>query len=484
MVILATKQREIGSNPLRKANCTFDVNGEMKFSVKIARCYWTEEMTYGNLVYIPDTEFGGIVGEILTSTTLDYVELKGYTWRGRLAYKAIEPPSGSDYKVVSGELNTVLKSLIEPEFGGLYVVSGENTGVSVSNYQFDRYCMLLEGITKMLKSVGYRLDIRHKREQGVPGYILIRAVPIIDYSDQIELSKDCGLNYTMEDIRDGVNHLIVTGKGELQDRNVFHLYAWPDGSIKKTQYYKGLDEITQVYENTSTETDQLEDQSIDKLTELMSKKKFGMDVEKLGIDVEFTEINWDSKEVELSSKNIDCIWNGMCITEERKQNMSISDPYLYNTQAMVMKKSREKEIMKSVKGLTVTAEQGSTGEGKIDGSIADDDTVKVSAQDYFKDANYVASDSMAKALMEVKSGTADVALVDSVCALGMVGEGTDYSDLVINMDNNFGQQEYGIAFRKGSDVTEKVNEAIKELYEDGTVDTIAKKYGLQEMLIK
>lgn len=290
MVILATKQREIGSNPLRKANCTFDVNGEMKFSVKIARCYWTEEMTYGNLVYIPDTEFGGVVGEILTSTTLDYVELKGYTWRGRLAYKAIEPPSGSDYKVVSGELNTVLKSLIEPEFGGLYVVSGENTGVSVSNYQFDRYCTLLEGITKMLKSVGYRLDIRHKREQGVPGYILIRAVPIIDYSDQIELSKDCGLNYAMEDIRDGINHLIVTGKGELQDRNVFHLYAWPDGSIKKTQYYKGLDEITQVYENTSTETDQLEYQSIDKLTELMSKKKFGMDVEKLGIDVGIGDI--------------------------------------------------------------------------------------------------------------------------------------------------------------------------------------------------
>lgn len=205
---------------------------------------------------------------------------------------------------------------------------------------------------------------------------------------------------------------------------------------------------------------------------------------KIGIDVEFSEINWDSKEVELNSKNIDCLWNGMCITEERKQNMSVSAPYLYNTQAMVMKKSREKEIMKSVKGLTVTAEQGSTGEGKIDGSIADDDTVKVSAKDYFKDANYVASDSMAKALMEVKSGTADVALVDSVCALGMVGEGTDYEDLVINMDNNFGQQEYGIAFRKGSDVTEKVNQAIKELYEDGTVDTIAKKYDLQDMLIK
>lgn len=290
MVILATRQQEIGTHPLRKANCSFDANGERQFSVKIARCYWTEDMTYGNLVYIPNTEFGGIIGEILTSTTLDYVELKGYTWRGRLAYKAIEPPSGSDYKVVSGELNTVLKELIEPEFGGLYVVSSEDTGVSVSNYQFDRYCTLLDGITKMLKSVGYRLDIQHKREQGVPGYILIGAVPIVDYSDQIELSKDCGLNYTMEDIRDGVNHLIVTGKGELQDRNVFHLYVWPDGSIKKTQYYTGLDEITQVYENTSTETGELEDQSIDKLIELMSRKKFGMDVEKLNINVGIGDI--------------------------------------------------------------------------------------------------------------------------------------------------------------------------------------------------
>lgn len=290
MVILATRQKEIGSNPLKDANCTFDVNGEMKFSVKIARGYWTKDMTYGNLVYIPDTEYGGIIGKVLTSTTLDYVELKGYTWRGRLAYKAIEPPSGKDYKVVSGELNKVLKVLIEPEFDGLYVVSSEDTGISVSNYQFDRYCTLLEGVTKMLNSVGYRLDIQHKREKGIPGYVLIRAVPIVDYSDQIELSKDCGLNYTMEDIRDGVNHLIIIGKGELQDRNVFHLYAWPDGSIKKTQYYTGLDEIVQVYENTSTETDQLEDQSLDKLTELMSKKKFSMDVEKLGIDVGIGDI--------------------------------------------------------------------------------------------------------------------------------------------------------------------------------------------------
>ena len=290
MVILATRQKEIGSNPLKDANCNFDANGKMVFSVKIASCNWTKEMTFGNLVYIPDTEYGGIIGKVLTSTALDYVELQGYTWRGRLEHKIICPDPGVDYKTVSGELNLVLKKMIEPEFDGLYVVSSEDTGVSVSNYQFDRYCTLLEGIKKMLKSVGYRLDIQHKREKGVPGYILFRAVPINDYSNKIELSKDCGLNYTMEDDRDGVNHFVVIGKGEMQNRNVFHLYVWPDGTIKKTQYYKGVEEIAQVYENTSTETTELEGQSIDKLEELASKKTFSMDIEKIGIDVGIGDI--------------------------------------------------------------------------------------------------------------------------------------------------------------------------------------------------
>ena len=206
--------------------------------------------------------------------------------------------------------------------------------------------------------------------------------------------------------------------------------------------------------------------------------------EKLGLEVEFVEINWDSKEIELSSKRIDCIWNGMCITEERKENMSITNAYLNNTQAMVMLASREAEIMANVDGLNVVAEQGSTGEGKIDGSIADDATVVVSAKEYFANANYTAVDSMAKALMEVKAGMADIALVDSVCALAMVGEGTDYAELIVNLDNNFGLQEYGIAFRKGSDITAKVNAALAELYEEGVVLEIAEKYGLADMLIQ
>ena len=204
----------------------------------------------------------------------------------------------------------------------------------------------------------------------------------------------------------------------------------------------------------------------------------------LGIEANFIVISWDAKEIELNSKNIDCIWNGMCITPEREENMSISEPYLLNTQAMVMKAEREEEIMADVNGYTVVAEQGSTGEGKLQGTIEDDDTVEVSAQEYFSGCTYIPVGSMANALLEVKSGTADIALVDSVCALGMVRPDSDYADLVVNMDNNFGDQFYGIAFRKGSDFTAMVNESISKLKEDGTVAELAEKYGLTDALIQ
>lgn len=295
MVILADPNRkELGS--IQNANVTVDLNGNRNFSVQIARSNWIPELTFSYFIYIPGTEYGGIIGQVLTDTTLDYVELKGHSWRGRLAKKVIEPPAGQDYKKVSGELHAVMKELIEPAFGGnegtdsIFYVPDTDTGVTVNNYQFDRYCTLLDGITKMLKSKGYKLQIYFRRNAGEPGKVFIEAVPIVDYSSEIELSKDCQLNYTMEDIRDGVNHLVVTGKGELQDRNVLHLYVQKNGSIGKTQYYTGLDEIAEVYENTSTETGELEETSREKLQELMNKQTFKMDVASLGLDVNIGDI--------------------------------------------------------------------------------------------------------------------------------------------------------------------------------------------------
>lgn len=289
MVILANSDlQELGA--VKNANLTVDLNRNRNFSLQIARSYWRPELTFSSLIYIPGTEYGGIIGEVLTDTTLDYVELKGLSWRGRLAKKIIEPPAGSDYKVVSGELHTVMKSLIEPEFDGLFVVSAEDTGVTVSNYQFDRYCTLLDGLVKMLKSKGYRLQLSFRREQNEPGYLYIEAVQITDFSNRIELSRDCKLNYTMDDKRDGVNHLIVTGKGELQDRNILHLYVQENGEIGTEQYYTGLQEIAEVYENTSTETDELMSAAEDQLRSLMGKKTFKMDVAKLGMDVGIGDI--------------------------------------------------------------------------------------------------------------------------------------------------------------------------------------------------
>lgn len=205
--------------------------------------------------------------------------------------------------------------------------------------------------------------------------------------------------------------------------------------------------------------------------------------ESLGVPVEFIEISWEAKETELASKNIDCLWNGMCITEERKEMWEVTAPYMYNTQAMVMKADKAEEIMADITGKKIVAEAGSTGEQKITGEIDDtnDASVEVMAKDYFANAEYTGVESMATALQDVQNGVADVAVVDSVIAQGMIeSEGSQLTDLVINMDNKFGDQFFGIAFRKGSDVCEKVEAAISELRENGKLNEIAEKYGLAD----
>lgn len=203
--------------------------------------------------------------------------------------------------------------------------------------------------------------------------------------------------------------------------------------------------------------------------------------ESLGVEVEFVEISWEAKETELASKNIDVLWNGMCITEDRKEMWEVTNPYMYNTQAMVMKADKAEEIMKDVTGKRVVAEAGSTGEEKINGTIDDtnDASVVVMAKDYFANSEYTGVESMATALMDVQNGVADIAVVDSVIAQGMIeGEGSTLTDLVINTDNKFGDQFFGIAFRKGSDACEKVNAAIDDLRGNGKLMEIAEKYGL------
>lgn len=118
----------------------------------------------------------------------------------------------------------------------------------------------------------------------------------------------------------------------------------------------------------------------------------------------------------------------------------------------------------------IVAEKESAGE-----SVATTD-------DEFKDYTYTAVDTQAKALMEVSAGTADAAIVDYVMSIGSIGEGTDYADLVVEGDG-YAPEEYGIAFRKGSDLTAKVNEIIRELKTSGKLTEIAKTYKLDGILL-
>lgn len=264
---------------------------ENDYEIKIRRDRWDERYAYGNVFYIKNTEFGGIIGRKKINTAEDTISLYGRTWRGKLDKKVIRPPSGHDYLKVSGELNAVLYTLVTEQFNDYFVVSQNDTGVSVTNYQFDRYCTLLSGITKMLKSVGYKLHIEYiQQERGQPGYVELSAVPIVDYSERLELSQDSRLNFVFDEVKNGVNHLICLGKGELQDRQVIDLYVGQNGSIGTTQYYTGIQEVAETYEDTSSESDELEEKGREKLQELMNSTSFSMDVESLGMEVEIGDI--------------------------------------------------------------------------------------------------------------------------------------------------------------------------------------------------
>lgn len=187
--------------------------------------------------------------------------------------------------------------------------------------------------------------------------------------------------------------------------------------------------------------------------------------EKLGVEPVFFEINWDTKEVELSAKSIDCIWNGMGITPDRQATMEITIPYAKNAQVVLMKADADYDGLASLADKIVTAEQGSTGEE----TVLNDE--------FLSQADFVPKPAQIDCLMEIKAGSADAAVLDLTLAKTMTGPGTSYEDLAIV--ELLGEEFYGVAFRKGSDATAKVNEIFEELVADGTMGALADKYGLE-----
>ena len=179
--------------------------------------------------------------------------------------------------------------------------------------------------------------------------------------------------------------------------------------------------------------------------------------EKLGVEPEFVEINWDTKIVELDAKSIDCIWNGMTLTDDIQANTACTKAYAKNAQVVVMKADADYSSTADLVGKTVVAEAGSAGES-------------------LSQADYVSKSVQTDCLMEVAAGTADAAVLDLTLASAMIGDGTDYANLAIKDELN--AEEYGVAFRKGSDAADAVNAAFDELKADGTMQALADKYSL------
>lgn len=261
---------------IREITDNFDVElsaSKMDFELTVPYSSWDGSITYDCRIYIPDTEFGGIVKEIESDTNNELIYVRGFTWRGQMTKKIIEPPSGQDYKIISGELNECIASIVGNSFGTLFAVSGVSTGVSVTNFQFDRYCTMHDGLMDLLRSKGYRLDIAYKQTQA-GGYVGVSAAQIKDYSEEIEMSSDGRMNFKACDNRRGINHLICLGKGDLKNRTVVHLYVDENGDISQTQHYTGVEEFAEIYDANNSEEDDLIKNGTKKLADLMNNKTF------------------------------------------------------------------------------------------------------------------------------------------------------------------------------------------------------------------
>lgn len=188
----------------------------------------------------------------------------------------------------------------------------------------------------------------------------------------------------------------------------------------------------------------------------------------LGVDVSFVEIDWDNKIMELDGGTVDCIWNGMTLTDEVTSSMSCSNAYCNNSQVVIVKSdvADKYQSVDDLKDLNFAVETGSSGAKE--------------AQEF--KLNYTEVSNQANALMEVKAGTCDAAIIDSLMAAAMVGEGTSYADLTYTIGLN--DEKYGVGFRKNSDLTEKLNAFFVEKYADGTITKIAEKYGTQAAVIE
>lgn len=233
----------------------------------------------GFIVYIENTEYGGVIDRIRVKTSTKELVYKGHTWHGILETKILEPNSGENYLLCSGEANEVLASLISHMgIGDLFKGSVEDSGLTINNYQMNRYINGYEGIKKMLSEVSGKLKVNFQVDSDKKeGFVILSAVALVDYSNDDEFDSS-QMDFDVEKNYIPTNHIICLGKGDLAEREVIHLYADTEGNISHTQSQFGLNEITDTYENANCESiEELEQGGIGMMKELWNTDSLQVD---------------------------------------------------------------------------------------------------------------------------------------------------------------------------------------------------------------
>ena len=196
--------------------------------------------------------------------------------------------------------------------------------------------------------------------------------------------------------------------------------------------------------------------------------------EKMGVDVEVKPIDWDSKDMELSSGKIDVIWNGFSITDERRQEVLFSNPYLSTKQSIVVKKGSDITKKADQAGKKIALQDGSTSEDALKADTATYESVGDDNISRFKENSQV--------LMEVDSGRADAAVIDEVFVRYYLQK-ENLLDKYTVLEEGFDEEDYGVGGRKGDyALMEAINKALDECKADGTTSEISKKWFGEDLI--
>lgn len=218
----------------------------------------------GYFLYTEGTEYGGVIDDLGSDTAAEEVTYMGRTWHGILNSKIIEPDPGTAYLILTGEANQIIQQLIDRlSLSELFIASEENSGLFISGYKMNRFIPAYDGIRKMLATVAGKLCFAFHA-----GKVVLSAMPRGNYTQTSEIDSDM-VNFKAVRRYRPVNHLICLGQGELEARQVIHLYKDAAGRINKQQSLFGILERTAVYENTNAESlEELEREGLEQFGKL------------------------------------------------------------------------------------------------------------------------------------------------------------------------------------------------------------------------